>query len=487
MIQLCHRIVHLFHHKNMIRIDKLSILQRSAIVAGAIILIVGMGLIGSWINIQSQVGSNIYPHTYIDGIDMGNKSKTEALKLLKRRDDYFARAMIEVLYKDIQIATFSGEQLKLTRDIDSKVDQVYQIGRSENISTRIAQQLNALFHYRDFIFTSGIRYSESPIKEFIKIAEETYNFSPENALFSFKNGKVTEFKTHKNGAEIQSEEFYIEINSAIQTITKNQPNKQVLLKEKVVEPTITLAQANNLGIEELIGEGISDYSHSINSRIHNLILAASKFNGLIVQKDAIFSFNTNIGDISSSTGYQPAYIIKEGRTVLGDGGGVCQVSTTMFRAALNTGLPIIERTAHAYRVSYYENDSEPGYDATIFTPSVDFKFKNNTPGAILIQTEVDKANKILSFKFYGQSDGRSVTFSPVTVWDVVPPPDPLYEDDPTQPAGSVRQVDYAAWGAKARFDYKVFDVNNNMTIDKTFTSSYRPWKAVFLRGTGEGI
>ena len=70
---------------------------------------------------------------------------------------------------------------------------------------------------------------------------------------------------------------------------------------------------------------------------------------------------------------------------------------------------------------------------------------------------------------------------------MVPPPDPLYEDDPTQPAGSVRQVDYAAWGAKARFDYKVFDVNNNMTIDKTFTSSYRPWKAVFLRGTGEGI
>ena len=487
MIQQCRRFLHFLHHKNMIRIDKLSILQRSGIIAGAIILIVGIGLITSWVGIQSRVGSNIYPYTYIDGIDMGNKSKTEALQLLKRRDDYFARAMIEVLYEDIQIATFSGEQLNLTRDIDSKVDQAYLVGRSENISTRIAQQLNSLFHYRDFIFTSGIGYSEAPIKEFGEIAEETYNLPPENALFTFKNGKVSEFKTHKNGVEVQSEEFYVEINSAIQSITKDQPNKQVLLREKTVEPAITLAQANDLGIEELIGEGISDYSHSINSRIHNIILAASKFNGLIVQKDAIFSFNTNIGDISSSTGYQPAYIIKEGRTVLGDGGGVCQVSTTMFRAALNTGLPIIERTAHAYRVSYYENDSEPGYDATIFTPSVDFKFKNNTPGAILIETDIDKANKILTFKFYGKSDGRSVTFSPVTVWDVVPPPEALYENDPTLPAGTVKQVDYAAWGAKARFDYKVFDADNNMTLDKTFFSSYRPWKAVFLRGTGESM
>lgn len=465
----------------------LSIVQRAALITGAVVLLFGIVLIGSWMYVQSQVGDKIYPYTYIDGIDMGHKSKEEALKLLQKRDDYFAGAMIEILYEDVKIATFSGEQLKLTRDTQSKVAQAYSIGRSDNISIRIAQQLNGLLHFRDYVFTSGIRYDEKPIEEFIKIAEETYNLPPENALFSFKNGKVTEFKTHKNGAKILSDEFIIEVNSAIQTITENAPQKQVVLKEQVVEPAITLAQANDFGIEELIGEGISDYSHSIPSRVHNVILAASKFNGLIVPKDSIFSFNTNIGDISSTTGYQPAYIIKEGRTVLGDGGGVCQVSTTMFRAALNTGLPIIERTAHAYRVSYYENDSEPGFDATIFTPSVDLKFKNNTPGAILIETNIDKTNRILTFKIYGQSDGRTIEISPVTVWGVVPPPEPLYEDDPTLPAGVVKQVDYAAWGAKAKFDYNVYNADGNMTIDTAYYSSYRPWKAVFLRGTGEGI
>jgi len=474
--------LHSFYH--MKYFEKLSILQRSGIITLTIIIAIGLVLVGIWVTVQSQTGDRIYPHVYIDNVDMSNKTKKEALKLLEKRDDYFNTALIEIVYKDIKIATLSGEQLHLKRDIDTKVDQAYMIGRSENLSSRIAQQLNAAIHFQDFTFTSGIEYDKTPIVEFVKIAEETYNYPSENAQFSFKNGKVIEFKTHKNGTKIQSEELYIELNAAIQTITSNTPNKQVVLKDEIVEPEITLAEANDLGIEELIGEGVSDYSHSISSRIHNIILATSKFNGLIVPKDSTFSFNSNIGDISASTGYQPSYIIKEGRTVLGDGGGVCQVSTTVFRAALNTGLPIISRTAHAYRVSYYENDSEPGFDATIFTPSVDFKFRNNTPGAILIETEIDKANKILKFKFYGRSDGRRVELSPVTVWGSVPPPESLYEDDPTLPAGVVKQVDYAAWGSKARFDYKVYDADNNPTIEDTYYSSYRPWRAVFLRGTG---
>jgi vancomycin resistance protein YoaR len=86
-----------------------------------------------------------------------------------------------------------------------------------------------------------------------------------------------------------------------------------------------------------------------------------------------------------------------GKTVLGDGGGICQVSTTLFRAALNSGLPISEYHAHAYRVGYYENDAKPGLDATVFGPTVDFKFINNTPASILIQTIVDKENNKLLF------------------------------------------------------------------------------------------
>ncbi len=183
-------------------------------------------------------------------------------------------------------------------------------------------------------------------------------------------------------------------------------------------------------LKKLLSIGKSDFSHSIPERIHNIILASSKFNGILIPKDKIFSFNEIVGEISSLTGYKPAYIIKQGKTVLGDGGGVCQVSTTLFRAALNAGLPIIERIPHAYRVSYYENDSKPGFDATVFAPNVDLKIKNDTPAYILIQTEVDKEKNLLFFKLYGKKDNRKIEISPVTIWDVTPPPPPLYQDDP---------------------------------------------------------
>ena len=113
---------------------------------------------------------------------------------------------------------------------------------------------------------------------------------------------------------------------------------------------------------------------------------------------------------------------------------------------------------------------------------MDLKFKNDTPAAILIQTEIEPESNILRFKFYGKKDNRKVEMSPITVWDVVPPPEALYEDDPNLPAGTVKQVDYPAWGSKAKFTYRVTNPDGE-SFEKEFYSSYRPWQAVFVRGT----
>jgi vancomycin resistance protein YoaR len=258
----------------------------------------------------------------------------------------------------------------------------------------------------------------------------------------------------------------------------------IILKDQIIKPDVTLAQANQYGIKEEIGMGKSDYSHSIPERVHNITLASSKFDGVLILKGKEFSFNDTVGDISSLTGYKPAYIIKNGKTVLGDGGGVCQVSTTIFRAVLNAGLTITERNAHAYRVSYYENDSKPGFDATVFDPTADLKFLNDTQAAILIQTEIDQNNHILNFRLYGEKDGRQSTISSISLYDQIPPPPPIYQDDPTLKRGVVKQIDFAAWGAKASFNYKV--VRDGQTIfQKTFYSNYRPWQAVYSVGTAD--
>jgi len=195
-----------------------------------------------------------------------------------------------------------------------------------------------------------------------------------------------------------------------------------------------------------------------------------------------FSFNSAVGDISRASGYQTAYIISGGKTVLGDGGGVCQVSTTVFRAALNAGLPITERKAHAYRVGYYEQDSKPGIDATVYNPTADLKFLNDTGNHILIQTKVDTVNLKMNVKIYGTKDGRVSEVSEPKISSQSSPLPTIYEDDPTLPVGQTKQIDWSAWGAKVSFNYKVS--KDNVTVfEKTFYSNYQPWAAVYLRGT----
>ncbi|MEK9207877.1 MAG: VanW family protein, partial [Patescibacteria group bacterium] len=243
-------------------------------------------------------------------------------------------------------------------------------------------------------------------------------------------------------------------------------------------------KVNKMGIKELIGSGTSLFQHSIETRIYNVNLAASRINGVLVSPGDTFSFAKSVGDVSSLTGYKQAYIIENGKTVLGDGGGVCQVSTTLFRAALNSGLPIVERNAHAYRVGYYEQDSPPGIDATVYVPSVDLKFKNDTGNYILIQSIIDPEELRLTFMIYGTKDGRISELSTPVVTNQTPAPPDKFEDDPNLPKGQIKQIDFAASGANVYFTRTVTKDGKVIIADK-FSSNYRPWQAVYLRGTKE--
>ena len=177
-------------------------------------------------------------------------------------------------------------------------------------------------------------------------------------------------------------------------------------------------------------------------------------------------------------------MISSGRTVLDDGGGICQVSTTVFRAALNAGLPIVSRTAHAYRVGYYEQRGfKAGLDATVWAPAVDLAFKNDTDRHILVQAVVDRAGGKLQVDIYGTGDGRRVELSEPVISNIKPAPEPRYQADPTLPKGTIKQVDFAAAGATSVFTRKVYK-GDQLIIDDTFKSNFRPWQAVYLVGTG---
>ena len=369
------------------------------------------------------------------------------------------------------------EQIKNTQKRAEKfLDKRLILKEEENLWKLEEKELIELLS-----FTNG--FNQDEIKNWASELSLIINRDPQNASFRFSEGKVAEFKPAKEGKKLEEDQTVDLIVKDLEKLEENQIQDAINLPITTSQPIIKTADVNSLGIKELVGRGVSSFRGSISSRIHNINLASSRLNGLLIPPEEVFSFNQALGDVSRSTGYQEAYIIKDGRTVLGDGGGVCQVSTTLFRAALDTGLPIIERKAHAYRVSYYEQGSSVGLDATVFSPTADLKIKNDTPAYLLIQTYFDQKNYRLTFEIYGASDGRSVSISKSRMWDQSPPPPDLYQDDPTLPTGQIKQIDWKSWGAKASFDYRV-NRFGEVLQNRTFYSNYRPWQAIYLRGTG---
>ncbi len=306
-----------------------------------------------------------------------------------------------------------------------------------------------------------------------------------NASLKFENGRVTEFTPAIDGQKLDLESAKLAVQSkvSVQNLS-NEPVINFKLPVAVTMAAVANEQINDLGIRELVGRGVSYFGGSIANRIHNVGLGSSRINGTLVPPGDSFSFNRSVGEVSGATGYKQAYVISAGKTVLDDGGGICQVSTTVFRAALDAGLPIISRTGHAYRVGYYEqNGFGPGLDATVWAPSVDFVFKNDTAKHILVQTIFDPNQARLEVDLYGTRDGRTAEISAPVVSNQVAPPPEKREDDPTVPKGTVKQVDFAAWGASTIFTRKVYRGDKLISND-VFRTNYRPWQAVFLVGTG---
>lgn len=321
--------------------------------------------------------------------------------------------------------------------------------------------------------------------EYIEGVAESLNREATDAKFGYQDGKVTEFAPSKDGIKISVEATSNKVQEGMkQLIESEEQNINIEIQAERTSPQVTIEKVNELGIKERIGRGESYYAHSIPNRIYNVGLASSRINTALIPPGEEVSFNKLVGEVSAATGYRSAYIISQGRTVLGDGGGLCQVSTTLFRAAMDAGLPILERWGHSYRVSYYELNSKPGVDATVIAPSKDFKFKNDTPGHILIQTINDPKKLHLVIEIYGTSDGRVASVTEPRVWGLTPPLPTVYQDDPSLPVGTIKQVDWSAGGANASFEYNVIK-NGEMIQNQTFTTVYRPWAAVYLRGTGQ--
>jgi len=260
-----------------------------------------------------------------------------------------------------------------------------------------------------------------------------------SGVLAFEEGKIIETEPSHMGIRL-------DLETATDKIIESLMNKERFINLPVKEetPKISLKRVEELGIDFLVAEGESNFSGSPRNRRHNIAVGASKFNGNIIEQGAVFSFLDDLGDVDRKAGYLPELVIKHDKTVPEYGGGMCQVSTTCFRAAVQGGLRVVERQNHAYPVQYY---SPQGTDATVYIPKPDLKFVNDTPGPLLIQTRI-KGN-ILIFEYFGINDGRRVELEGPKTWD--------------------RRSDGAM---KASWTQRVYNKEGELMFEKTFLSKY---------------
>ncbi|GBE16492.1 vancomycin B-type resistance protein VanW [bacterium BMS3Abin15] len=308
-------------------------------------------------------------------------------------------------------------------------------------------RLTKTYRERNHLVKKSARIVEKKaLYSFLEDLGRRVNKDPVDAKFAVEDEKVSAFAFSKNGMELDVGSSAKILLDAISQ--KNHSNEkfpeEVHLVYKIIEPEIKSEDIETLGINILIGEGKSNFRGSPKNRVHNIKVASNRFNGVLIKPGEEFSFVEILGPVDEEHGYKEELVIKKDKTEPEFGGGVCQVSTTTFRAAIYSGMEITARRNHAYPVAYY---NPQGMDATVYIPRPDLRFINNTSGHVLIQTKVEGTELI--FQFYGTDDGRRI--------EIIGPR--ILERNPDN-------------SMKATFTQKVYDKDENLIIDDVFNSSY---------------
>lgn len=341
------------------------------------------------------------------------------LKLLHRLAPFFVLALIGVALVPLifsltlslkspvpryAVKEFSPALISLgTKNLNITVgDQNFVVPKNEVVKWKEN-------YTRDYSGQNDIRFNPA-LTKYVQNLAGRVSTEPVNAKFKFENGRVTLFNPAQDGEVLDITKADEKIRTALLS-----GQTTVTLNLEKVPAEITLDTINNLGINTLIAKGTSDFTGSSQARIQNIRVASGKFNGILVKPQENFSFNTILGEVEASTGYAPEKVIKNKKLVYEYGGGVCQVSTTLFRAAIFAGFPILERKPHAFPVKYY---NPQGFDATIYPGVQDLKFTNNSPGHVLLQTKIEGTK--LTFEIYGTDDGREVAVKGPFQYDIQP-------------------------------------------------------------------
>jgi vancomycin resistance protein YoaR len=323
--------------------------------------------------------------------------------------------------------------------------------------------------------TLGI--NKNAAQKYFETLAAAYDIAPQSTRYEIDptTQKMTVFEVGRDGRKINVEASITALQTALATQLSGGDGKTGFVIVYGPEKTqVTTDSAAELGIKEVLGVGISDFSGSSGNRIINVKNGATKLNGVLIAPDEIFSVDKIIGPVTKENGYVDEQIIKGNMITTEVGGGLCQIGTTAFRAAMMSGMPIVERLNHALVVHYYGDarNGNPGTDATLYDPYADLKFKNNTGHWMLMTTAINVKTKKLAFTLWGTSDGRKGEYSAPQVIRWINAPAETQNVDDLKLKPGEQKCQNAFRGADTTFTYTITNPDGTK-IEKIFNSHYR--------------
>ncbi len=440
------------------------------IVAVALLIgILSLSYISQVYNKTVKWDDVIYPGVSVGEIDLTGKNKQEATNILTNK---YGNA---ILKKKITVKVLDKSydmdysKLNARYNIEEVVNEAMAYGKEGNMFSKHHLIKNPNKKSVDLKFAYDPKY----INEFVSDIAKATNRNPVNASIkavSEGNFKITEDKI---GYKLQNENLEKEITEKI----NGKLGEDIEINAKVDKLKAKTTSYELKKINTKIASFSTNYSKSSNERAYNVELAAKAINGTVLMPGDVFSYNGVVGERTYDKGYKDAPIIVGNKVESGLGGGICQVSSTLYQAVLRTGLKSVERNNHSLPTSYLPI----GLDATVVYGNLDYKFKNTYDFPIYIESITQ--NRMLYFNLYGSSNAKDRTYEIATeVYETVPPEVKII-NDPNLAEGQQVVEKYGSNGYKVKVYRKTYE--NGKLVNTEFISNdyYRPTEGRIRKGT----
>jgi len=494
-----------------------------------------VGILSTVFALINRDNETIFSGISIQGIDVSNLTIDEAKKKVSSIIGNHISEEISLQHNDFQTVILP-EQFGVSFDVDSAVEQAYSIGKSdsliknnytilslllknynispsinydEDLLTSLIDSINAQLPDRvvnpgysidgtNLVITSGkdgILISSSDLKDEIlsflndiSSKNETINIPVNNvgaepinldAIYKdiFKLPVDASYTTNPYVVYPSSNglDFAISMEDAKAIISNQQDEYTIPLK--ITYPNVTTKQIGNEAFPDLLSQFSTSFTSSGYNRSNNIILSSAKLNGLVLMPGEEFSYNQAVGQRTKAAGFRKAGAYSNGKVVQEVGGGICQVSSTLYNAVLYANLEIVERTNHYFNPGYVK----AGLDATVSWGGPDFRFKNNRNYPIRIVT--DTSGKKLKVYIYGlkTDDDCTVVLDPRYISSV--PYKTTYQKDPSLATGETRVISSGSNGCKTATYKYVYDKNGTLISSECISrDTYSPHNKVVAVG-----